>query len=65
MVKLHFSVVKKRRKNGRVVYQYGRSALIFPRDLYEFMLYLRNKQLEIKASREGKITYIRLIEKDT
>jgi hypothetical protein len=64
MVKLHFSVAKKRCKNGKVVYQYERSALIFPRDLYEFMLCLKNKQLEIKATREGKVTHIYLIQKD-
>ncbi|MGD0072021.1 MAG: hypothetical protein ABSB71_10740 [Candidatus Bathyarchaeia archaeon] len=60
MVKLQFRIIRKRYKNG--VYQYEQVSLNFPKELHEFLRCLRNRQLEIKASREGKTTHVTLID---
>ncbi len=60
MVKLRFSIIKKRYKNGKRIYQYEQISLIFPKELHELLKCLRNRQLEIKASKEGKTTRITL-----
>jgi hypothetical protein len=62
MVKLGFYIVRKRYKNG--VYAHEEVCLRFPKELHEFLRCLRNRQLQIKASREGKTTHILLIEQD-
>ena len=63
MVKLQFSKIIKRYKNGKRVYKYEQISLNFPKELHEMMQCLRNRQLEIKASREDKIICIRLTDK--
>jgi hypothetical protein len=63
MVKLQFSKIIKRCKNGNRIYQYEQVSLNFPKELHEMMQCLRNRQLEIKASRVDKIICIRLIDK--
>ncbi len=60
VVKLQFRIIRKRGKNG--VYQYEEVSMNFPKELHEFLRCLRNHQLEIKASREGKTTYVTLID---
>jgi hypothetical protein len=61
MVKLGFYVIKKEGKRG--IREYEEVYLRLPKELHEFMRCLRNRQLEIKATREGNITHIKLIEK--
>ncbi len=61
LVKLGFYVIKKDGKRG--VREYEEVYLRLPKELHEFMRCLRNRQLEIKATREGNITHIMLIEK--
>jgi hypothetical protein len=63
MVKLQFSKIIKRCKNGKRIYQYEQVSLNFPKELHEMMQCLRNRQLEIKASRVDKIICIQLIDK--
>jgi hypothetical protein len=60
VVKLQFRVIRKRYKNG--VYKYEEVSLNFPKELHDFLRCLRNRKLEIKASREGKTTHIMLID---
>jgi|WetSurMetagenome_2_1015567.scaffolds.fasta_scaffold37077_4 hypothetical protein len=60
MVKLGFYKVKKTYK--RKVREYEEVTLHFPKELHEFLRCLRNRQLEIKANREGKTTHIMLID---
>jgi hypothetical protein len=62
MVKLRFSIIKKKYKNGRVVYKYDQISLVFPRKFHGLVKCLRNHQLDIKASKEGKTTHITLID---
>lgn len=61
MVKIGFYIIKKTGKRG--VGEYEEVYLRLPKELHEFMRCLRNRQLEIKATREGNITHIMLIEK--
>jgi hypothetical protein len=61
MVKLGFYVVKKRYKKG--VYTYEQVCMRFPKELHDFLRCLRNRELEVSASRENKTTIIRLIDK--
>ncbi|HSV50255.1 MAG TPA: hypothetical protein VLH35_08050 [Candidatus Acidoferrales bacterium] len=61
MVKLGFYVIKKDGKKG--LREYEEVYLRLPKELHELVRCLRNQQLEIKASREGNITHIMLIEK--
>lgn len=61
MVKVGFYNVKKRGKNG--THSYEEVCLRFPKELHEFLRCLRNRQLEIKVTREGNTTHIILIEK--
>ena len=61
LFKLGFYVNKKDGKRG--VREYEEVYLRLPKELHEFMRCLRNRQLEIKATREGNITHIMLIEK--
>jgi hypothetical protein len=61
MVKIGFYVVKNRGKYGDK--EYEEVCMRFPKELHEFLRCLRCHQLEIKASREGNITYIMLIDK--
>lgn len=61
LVKLGFYVIKKDGKRG--VREYEEVYLRLPKELHELVRYLRNRQLEIKATREGNITHIMLIEK--
>jgi hypothetical protein len=63
MAKLRFSKIIKRYKNGKRVYQYEQVSLNFPKELHEMMQCLRNRQLEIKASRINNIICIQLIDK--
>ena len=63
MVKLRFSKIIKRCKNGKRVYQYEQVSLNFPKTLHEMMQFLRNRQLEIKASRVDNVICIQLIDK--
>jgi hypothetical protein len=64
MVKLKFSKILKRYKNGKRVYQYEQVSLNFPKELHEMLQCLRNRKLEIKASRVGKIISLQLIDKE-
>jgi hypothetical protein len=64
MVKLKFSKIIKRYKNGKRVYQYEQVSLNFPKELHEMLQCLRNRKLEIKASRVGKIISLQLIDKE-
>ena len=64
MVKLRFSKIIKRYKNGKRIYQYEQISLNFPKELHEMLQCLRNRHLEIKASRENKIFYMQLIDKE-
>ncbi len=59
MVKLGFYVIKKDGKMGVREEVYLR----LPKELHELVRCLRNRQLEIKATREGNVTHIMLIEK--
>jgi hypothetical protein len=52
--------VKNRGKYGDK--EYEEVCMRFPKELHEFLRCLRCHQLEIKASREGNITYIMLID---
>jgi hypothetical protein len=61
MVKLGFYKVKKRYKKR--AYQYEEVCLHFPKELHELLGCLRNRKLEIKASREGNVTTIKLIDR--
>ena len=61
LVKLGFYVIKKDGKRG--VREYEEVYLRLPKELHELVRCLRNRQLEIKATREGNITHIMLIEK--
>ncbi len=61
MVKRGFYVIKKDGKKGMREYEEG--YLRLPKELHELVRCLRNRQLELKATREGKITHIMLIEK--
>jgi hypothetical protein len=61
MAKLGFYIVKKRYK--RDVYQHEEVCMRFPKELHDFLRCLRNHQLDIKASREGNTTIIKLIDK--
>ena len=63
MVKLQFSKITKRYKNGKRVYHYEQISLNFPEELHEMLQCLRNRQLEIKASRVNNIICIHLIDK--
>ncbi|MCW4000575.1 MAG: hypothetical protein NWE93_10080 [Candidatus Bathyarchaeota archaeon] len=61
MVKLGFYIVKKHGKKG--AREYEEVCMRFPKELHEFLRCLRHRQLEIKATREGNITHIMLIDK--
>jgi hypothetical protein len=63
IVKLRFSKIIKRCKNGKRVYRYEQVSLNFPKELHSMLQCLRNRQLEIKASRVDKIICIQLIDK--
>ena len=60
MVKIGFYIVKKTYKGKER--QYEEVCLRFPKDLHEFLRCLRNRKLEISATREGKTTHIMLID---
>jgi len=62
MVKLQFSIIKKRYKNGRRVYHYERVSLDFPREFHELMKTLRNRRLKMDVTQQGKTTNITLTE---
>ena len=62
MVKIHFRIKHKKYKNS--VYEYEAVSLNFPKELHDFLRCLRERQLEIKASRQGKTTHILLKERD-
>lgn len=64
MVKLRFSKIIKRYKNGKRVYQYEQVSLNFPKELHEMLQCFRNRQLKIKASQIDKVICIQLIDKD-
>jgi hypothetical protein len=61
MVKIGFYIIEKRGKKG--IGRYEEVCMRFPKELHEFLRCLQHCQLEIKATREGNITYIMLIEK--
>jgi len=61
VVKLGFYVIKKDGKKG--VREYEEVYLRLPKEFHELVRCLRNRQLEIKATREGNVTHIMLIEK--
>ncbi len=61
MVKLGFYVVRKRYKGE--VYEHELVCLRFPKELHEILKCLRERKLEVKATREGNVTHIMLIEK--
>ena len=63
MVKLRYSKIIKRYKNGKRVYRYEQVSLNIPKELHEMLQCLRGRQLEIKASRVDKIICIQLIDK--
>jgi hypothetical protein len=63
MVKLRFSKIIKRCKHGKRIYRYEQVSLNFPKELHEMLQCLRNRQLEIKASRVDKTICIKLIDK--
>jgi hypothetical protein len=63
MVKIGFYTVKKRGKRG--VSEYEEVYMRFPKELHGFLRCLRNRHLEIKATREGNVTHIMLIEKQS
>jgi hypothetical protein len=60
MVRLGIYIVKKRYK--RNVYQYEEYSLRFPKELHDLLRCLANRELEIKASKEGKSIHIILID---
>ncbi len=60
MVKLSFYFVKKPGKKDMYVYE--EVCLRFPTELHDFLQCLRDRQLEIKATRNGNTTYILLID---
>jgi hypothetical protein len=60
VVKIGFYVIRKEGKRG--VREYEEVYLRLPKELHEIVRCLRNRQLEIKATREGKVTHIMLIE---
>jgi len=61
MVKLGFYIIRKRYKNQ--VYENELVLLRFPIELHEILRCLRNRRLEIKATREGNTTHVMLIDK--
>ena len=61
MVKLGFYIIRKRYKNQ--VYEHELVLLRFPIELHEILRCLRNRRLEIKATREGNTTHVILIDK--
>ena len=63
MVKLRFSKIIKRYKNGKRVYQYEQVSLNFPKELHQMLQRLRNHSIEIKVSQVDKIICIQLIDK--
>ena len=62
MVKLQFSIIRKRYKNGRRVYQYERVSLVFPSEFHDLMKQLRNRQLRMNVTKQGITTIIALTE---
>ena len=61
MVKLGFYIIRKRYK--KQVYENELVLLRFPVELHEILRCLRNRRLEIKATREGNTTHVILIDK--
>jgi len=61
MVKLGFYIIRKRYK--KQVYENELVLLRFPIELHEILRCLRNRRLEIKATREGNTTHVMLIDK--
>jgi hypothetical protein len=61
MVKIGFYIIEKRGKKG--IGRYEEVCMRFPKELHEFLRCLQHHQLEIKATREGNITHIMLIDK--
>ncbi|MDR1992742.1 MAG: hypothetical protein LBQ98_04480 [Nitrososphaerota archaeon] len=61
MVKLGFYIVKKRYKKD--IYTYEEVCMRFPKELHDFLRCLHNHDLEVRASREGQTTIIKLIDK--
>jgi hypothetical protein len=59
-VKIHFKIIRKRYK--KKLYEYEQAYMNFPKELNDFLRCLRDRELEIKASREGKTTHITLVE---
>lgn len=62
MVKIGFYIVRKPGKKG--LREYEEVCMRFPKELHEFLRCLRDRQLEIKATREGNTTHIMLIDKN-
>ncbi len=62
MVKLGFYIIKKRGKKMGLR-KYEEVCLHFPKELHELLRCLRDKNLEVKAAKEGNIIHITLTEK--
>ena len=63
MVKLGFYVVRKHGKRG--VGEYEGVCLRFPKEHHSLLRFLKHRQLEVKATREGNTIHIILKEKET
>ena len=61
LVKIGFYVIKRHGKTGN--HEYEEVGMHFPKELHDFLRCLRNRELEIKATRKGNVTYIILIDK--
>lgn len=61
LVKIGFYVVKAHGKRGD--YEYEEVCMRFPKELHELLRSLRDHKIEIRATREGNITHIMLIDK--
>ena len=62
MVKLRFDVSKRRYKNNTKIYMYDRITLVFPREYYNLLKPLRDKQLKIHVTKTDRNLNISLSE---
>ena len=60
-MKLGFYIIRTTYKNQ--IYENELVVLRFPKSIHDFLRCLRERNLEIRATREGKTTHIMLIEK--
>lgn len=63
MVKLRFDKSKRRYKNGKIIYEYDRITLVFPREFHDLLKSFRGKNLSIHVIRKDENLTILLSKK--